>query len=564
MPSPKPRSRARAGLLRIAIAVALGAVLWWLGFAVVALAIVVAAIVLTAASWAWPAGSGRIEAVLRRFGHTVGRALTLVLLTAVNLLVFTPVAIVMRVVGHDPLAPGTRRTDASFWHPRRARSMPERQFADERALFARIGEAKHRRRPILRLATAVGVVVLILAADLGAGWVYDQVSDASRSPAAAADDSMAIEDQPALQDSPWARDFVAEQNQLVATPDTYLGYRYADFRGRYLTLVNGVRRSYQPAGGGRLKVWFFGGSALFGDIQRDEHTIPSEVARIAEADGLPIEVRNYGRPATSTWMELGLLEELIAKAGKPDVVVFYDGFNDLAWQLNIRLSPDPYNPFDGSSSASDAAALPSSNPPAEPAVKRKPAPASDDDGGTSVSDVISAYWDQAASHRVYDAISDLVDPPGKQPVRFAKGVEEHHTSSAPASPESVQAGQNAASIEKRAAMLVTALGRAHGFRPLFFYQPTVFTKRLLADEERYRALPSYEPERWDPATQEARNLLKATPYIDLGRSLDGMTRPVLSDFVHINEDGAHRVAEAMYEHLRAQLQKADESRNASR
>ena len=112
-----------------------------------------------------------------------------------------------------------------------------------------------------------------------------------------------------------------------------------------------MRTSYQSqAPGKKLSVWFFGGSALFGDGQRDDHTIPSEFARLAEADGIPVEVRNYGRPGVAMWQELQLFEQTVAAGQKPDLVVFYDGFNDLAWQMNLDLSAEPTNVYDGSRS----------------------------------------------------------------------------------------------------------------------------------------------------------------------------------------------------------------------
>ena len=87
----------------------------------------------------------------------------------------------------------------------------------------------------------------------------------------------------------------------------------------------------------------------------------------------------------------------------------------------------------------------------------------------------------------------------------------------------------------------------------FFWQPTVFTKKLLPDEQRYLALDSYEPARWDPAIKQAREQLPTTPFVDLGDSLDSATTPVLWDFVHTNEEGARLAATAIYAHLLPQL-----------
>jgi len=101
-----------------------------------------------------------------------------------------------------------------------------------------------------------------------------------------------------------------------------------------------------------------------------------------------------------------------------------------------------------------------------------------------------------------------------------------------------------------------------GAQASFFYQPTVFTKKLLPDEEKYRTLSAYEPARWDPAVQQSREALKSTPYVDLGDALDGATTPVLCDFVHTNEEGARLAAVALYQNLLPQLQAKAEASNS--
>src|SRR4029077_8544827 len=123
-------------------------------------------------------------------------------------------------------------------------------------------------------------------------------------------------------------------------------------------IYDGVRKSYQStAPGQKVSVWFFGASALFGEGQRDDHTIPSEFARLAEADGIPLEVRNFGRPGTAMWQELELFQQVVSTGQKPDRVVFYDGFNDLAWQMNVKLTTEPTNIYDSTAGqATDAGA----------------------------------------------------------------------------------------------------------------------------------------------------------------------------------------------------------------
>lgn len=234
--------------------------------------------------------------------------------------------------------------------------------------------------------------------------------------------------------------------------------------------------------------------------------------------------------------------------------MFYDGFNDLAWQMNVELTTEPSNIYDSTAGQSADVGTSDTN-----ATAKRTVSARKTDSGTSFSDVTGAYWDQSASRHVYDALHDLIagsDPPK---VQFAKGVQQRETSSAPASDENLQAAKNAVSIQARAASLARSVASGVGADASFFWQPSVFTKKLLTAEAAYLRLGSYEPERWDPAIREARSMLERTPFVDLGDALDGATQPVLWDFVHTNEIGARLSAEAIYSHLHKRLQQRVDS-----
>jgi lysophospholipase L1-like esterase len=552
-PRGAPHSRWWRFAMRVLLPLAFAAFLWWIGFTIAAVLVVIAVVVLTTIGIVSPTLSARIEHLMGRFGYWVGRLIGLVLLTIVNLLVFTPVAFFMWLFRYDALAPGVRRDASSFWHGHTGRALPKRQFADERALFAPVGSTHAPRRPVLRIATVVGVVVLVLLADLGAGWVYDEVSSETHGTAAVADDTFDPPSEPALRDSPWAAELLAEQADIPSVVDPFLGYRFTNKTSTYTNLVDGVRTSHQSqAPGKKVSVWFFGASALFGAGQRDDHTIPSEFARLAEADGIPLQVRNYGRPGVAMWQELELFQQLVASGQKPDLVVFYDGFNDLAWQMNLDLSAEPTNVYDRSRGQETNAGANGVD-----ATTRSAGDTSSSPGSTTVSDVVGAYWDQSASHHVYDALHDLFAGSDQPKVQFAAGVDQ----TLPAqTPEQIsEAARNAISIQSRAATLAHAVATSAGADVSFFWQPTVFTKKLLADEKRYLTLATYEPARWVPAIKQTRELLKKTPFVDLGGALDSATTPVLWDFVHTNEEGARLTASAIYADLRPQLRRRVEA-----
>ena len=363
------------------------------------------------------------------------------------------------------------------------------------------------------------------------------MSSETHGTAAVADDTFDPPNEPALRDSPWAAEVLAEQGELPSVVDPFLGYRLGSKSSNYTNIVDGVRASYQSkAPGEKVSVWFFGASALFGDGQRDDHTISSEFARLAEADGIPVEVRNYGRPGIAMWQELELLEQTIASGQKPDLVVFYDGFNDLAWQMNLELSAEPTNVYDRARNQTTNPGA--GGPDATTTSNTEPSSGS----STTFSDVADAYWDQSASRHVYDALHDLfagrTSRTWSSPRAWRRPSPRRHPS------RSRRRCGNAISIQACAATVATALAESVGAEVAFFWQPTVFTKKLLPDEEKYLSLDTYEPARWDPAIKDARELLKTTPFVDVGDALDAATTPVLWDFVHTNEEGARLSAAA--------------------
>ena len=552
-----PARRAGTRLVRIVVPFAIGAVLLLLGLTVAGILVSVAASVLLALTFLAPAAAARVEHWFARFGHWVGHAIGVVLLGLVDLLVFTPIAFLLWLVRYDPLAPGVRRDARSFWHAHTGRALPSRPYADERSLFAPATAVDTYRqpRPVMRLATVIGVVSLLLLADLGAGWVYDEVSSATHGTPAVADDTFDPSAQPAFSDAPWAAELLAEQATLPGVRDTYLGYRLDSLSRKYTNVVDGARVSYQqPGDAKKLTVWFFGGSAMFGDGQRDEHTIPSEFARLAEAEGIPVEVRNYGRPGIAMWQELELYEQLVGSGEKPDLVVFYDGFNDLAWQLNVLLTTVPVNVYDASAADSASAAARQQISADIAATKARPRTTTTTSSPSGFEAVADAYWDQAGSRRVYDAVDELVNGSDAPKTQFAAGVQQHATSDAPADPQNIQAAKNAVAIQKQAARLAAAVAAGQNADSAFFWQPNAFTKQLLPDEQAYTHLDLYEAERWVPAVTEARKLLRGSRFVDLGNALDAASTPVLWDFVHTNEEGARLVAAAMLDNLRPKLE----------
>jgi hypothetical protein len=105
--------------------------------------------------------------------------------------------------------------------------------------------------------------------------------------------------------------------------------------------------------------------------------------------------------------------------------------------------------------------------------------------------------------------------------------------------------------------LVRLLAAEFGFRPIFFWQPVIATKRVkTVDEERWEG--DYTT---DPAARRAlyraivaarrgsAELAAAADAVDLSALFDDRADPVYIDLYHLSEAGNASVAEAMLPHV---------------
>ncbi len=312
---------------------------------------------------------------------------------------------------------------------------------------------------------------------------------------------------------------------LTMTP--YVGYSLPDYEGSVLNISDRMRHSYGQPGIGddpddALDVWFFGGSALFGfAMQRDEYTIPSQFARIAEEAGVAVRVRNYASMAYVNYQETLLLMTLLEIEEPPDLVVFYDGYNDKGLQVpgTSGLLGTPGEPsymfFDAFASAiAETRQAELVTPGALSAGRRSPhvdGTAQVDTGqpGTALPDV---DLDPAQSAAAVDNLIDI----------YGQGID-----------------------------LSRRLGESYGFDVAHFWHPDIYTKRLDPAEVNLVAetgLTDFRLEVWSSLSDRIA-LSLPDGVIDVSRELDELDGPILSTFTHINERGAAHMAGVLYQEL---------------
>lgn len=305
----------------VAVALAVVGFFAWRGLVVPALVVAVLATGLTIARHRSAAFDRRATRVLHAVSHGVGVALSVVLLGLLTLVLILPVWLVGRVLRWDALEPARRLRGrwADHTAERGARRLDDHLYTREapRRGWTRV----HGLVVVAVPVAALFVAVLVLRPD-------DSSTPVPAAPALAS----GVYPAP-FEDEPWAGALRRDEGGTLAVFDAVRGWRNpTEYTSEHVNISDGARRSYVPAepGDDPLVVWLFGGSTMFGYGQRDDHTIASGIVRRAEADGIPVEAHNFGVVAYTNWQEAELLTELLTSREPPDLVVFYDGKNDIA------------------------------------------------------------------------------------------------------------------------------------------------------------------------------------------------------------------------------------------
>lgn len=371
------------------------------------------------------------------------------------------------------------------------------------------------RSLVTRVAPAlVGWAVVIIGVDAAAGTLWDHLTD--RRPPVPLDAALADVELPPSSDpraasevygdAAWVDRYFAELAALDYGYVPFVGPRVEAVTGRYITSRDGVRRSYEPEPADdveSVEVWFFGGSTMWGEGQRDEHTIASHVSRLAEDDGVSLRVVNYGERGYTAFQEFLLFEQELAARGAPDLAVFYDGVNEIGTQSetqeNLSEHPTVYQLADYLAALERAPALPNTGEYDPPGAWER-------------------YRETSAAHKLLRRLG--IDPADAQ-----EGIV-----------VTPQAVRNASLVYNRSITLQRDLARRLSVPVVHYWQPA-------------RPYPAYAEltDRIPPGVIDLTEVFVKA----------GAEDRVFLDGAHTNELGARIVAEAMWADLRQRLRRIE-------
>ncbi len=304
-------------------------------------------------------------------------------------------------------------------------------------------------------------------------------------------------------------------------PHPYVHWRHPPFQGQYLNVNrDGLRATWSPPPGGTaadrppVRVFTFGGSTMWGSGARDDYTIPSHLSKLLYAKGYRAEVTNYGEIAYVSTQGVITLLHRIQRGDVPDIALFYQGIDDLSASYEHGTAGLPrhgrfwrLDPNRGLSWAHGQEFL-SRN-------------------FRGFHRLVTGLW-----HRVRPAASTRPQarPLGDEVARQTVHVYESNLT------------------------FIELLGRGYGFEPLFYWQPTLFSKQYRSPREQAIVERAAVPEKlFDDIYQRVQRseALNGNPHFhDISDLFDDSEEPYyFQDAYHLSEPGNQQIAAAMVDDL---------------
>jgi lysophospholipase L1-like esterase len=364
------------------------------------------------------------------------------------------------------------------------------------------------------------LLIVVLIAEFGIEW-WRRLSRRLRYRRPTRPDRAASAD--AYRGADWSAGYFDEFRRAVRVDwKPYVEWWQRPFRGAYVTLDRrGLRETPGETGadGEAIRVLCFGGSTMMGMGARDEHTIPALLARRLGELGHCVTVTNYGQLGHNSTQETITLQQLLKAGERIDIALFYDGINEMACAEQTGRADGLFNE-----------------------ARRR-------------AEFNILHPERRGNLIVAAAMAAM--PRTLRRLRRLTGLLLHGPLPALEADLSrvdlARLAREVIAVYAANLRLVRLLGREYGFRPVFFWQPVITTKKLKTrDEERWDNDYTKDPTRrrllYQAIIAERRRrpeLAEAPDAIDLSALFDDWAEPVYIDLYHLSEAGNAAVAEAM-------------------
>lgn len=283
--------------------------------------------------------------------------------------------------------------------------------------------------------------------------------------------------------------------------DAYNYWKVEPFNKKYINInTDKTRKSWSltKKTKNKINIYFYGGSTTWGWGVRDNYTIPSLVGKHLYQDfGINSNIINYGMLGYVHSQEIVELYKTLRSHKVPDVVVFYDGLNDVfsTYQNGYPgLSQNESNRQEAFNQSDSEKLL-------NLVLKHSST-------FEIIRDIFSKkYTEMKKNQNFPDYIARSTLETYKQNLKF-----------------------------------VQSLSAGYGFKPFFYWQPVIFNKpRLTPFEYKMKHFHDYASIYFLEANKLA-NQIKLPNFYDISNTFENISQPVYIDTWHLSEEGNNMIA----------------------
>lgn len=300
------------------------------------------------------------------------------------------------------------------------------------------------------------------------------------------------------QNEEWTKGYFNEfhdSNKGEYTP--YIDYRRVpNYQGKYINLDDKSVRKTIPdcsdASQNPVRIFIFGGSTIWGTGARDEGTIPSLISKNLCDKNIPAKVINFGESGyTNTHDMIRLLLEL-RQGNQPNIAIFYDGVNDVWSSYQNGVAGLPQNVYN-----------------------RKA------DFNTRNQIRLFNFIKYSNFMRVINELLFLLE---EKQLNVDENLE-----------------KQTASVYYNNTIIIKNIGKQEGFKTFFYWQPTIYTKETLSEDEKNKINKNIVV--GNMYVNVAEEIKNSNEIQDLTGIFNEDDEMIFIDDVHISEKGNKIVAD---------------------
>ncbi|AXG69423.1 hypothetical protein KORDIASMS9_01645 [Kordia sp. SMS9] len=303
--------------------------------------------------------------------------------------------------------------------------------------------------------------------------------------------------------------------------EPYLHYRFKPMQGKHNTIYeNGLRKTANPSlkdSATAIKVFCFGGSTMYSSGARDEYTIPSELSKIIHKTfpNQNVEVTNFGCHGYTRATENIQLQRELIKNNIPDIVIFYDGVNEVISGHQNNEAGAPTNAYNRKREFKLAHSY-----------KKR----------------IRLFLTSSNLYRLITTIQRKL---------FSGSIYAQMSARSDALSEAI--AKNYIGLVK----VSKSLEAAYGFKVFNFMQPNIYSKKNLTEIEEVYHKDQYHYENlyrlsYENVRTDSLMITDAT-FVDISNVFDTTNKAIYFDFCHTGEYGNQLVAEEIFKNIQSEF-----------